>query len=222
MSARHRRAPRKVLRRRCSAAATAATLACLGVTGAIRLQVASAERVRYPPFPMMKGVKRMGQKHCQYCWCLPCRRCRLGYCVEDWCLGSTANTRRYRRIIRQPARSSDSWLCQRSVLPWGAHPADHQEPARKVMRRPIAALLHVELTRQCHIWRRRMSSLIQLQPTHTYTNNPQIIFHSQEKQYIMTNLPWLIGSLGTMVEDVTIFIQFRVFGNGEASSALEA
>jgi len=49
-----------------------------------------------------------------------------------------------------------------------------------------------------------------------------IIFHSQEKEYIMTNLPWLIGSLGTMVEDVTIFIQFRVFGNGEASSALEA
>ncbi|RMZ69264.1 vacuolar membrane PQ loop repeat [Pyrenophora seminiperda CCB06] len=49
-----------------------------------------------------------------------------------------------------------------------------------------------------------------------------IIFHSQQKEYIMTNLPWLIGSLGTMVEDVTIFIQFRVFGNGEASSALEA
>lgn len=47
----------------------------------------------------------------------------------------------------------------------------------------------------------------------------QIIFHSQEKQYILTNLPWLIGSLGTMVEDVTIFIQFRVFG---ASSALDA
>ena len=67
-----------------------------------------------------------------------------------------------------------------------------------------------------------MSSFVLLQSTHTYTNNPQIIFHSQEKQYIMTNLPWLIGSLGTMVEDVTIFIQFRVFGNGEASSALEA
>ncbi|USP76487.1 putative vacuolar amino acid transporter YPQ3 [Curvularia clavata] len=45
-----------------------------------------------------------------------------------------------------------------------------------------------------------------------------IIFHSQEKQYILTNLPWLIGSLGTMVEDVTIFIQFRVFG----ASALDA
>ncbi|CAO2658805.1 Nn.00g065280.m01.CDS01 [Neocucurbitaria sp. VM-36] len=49
-----------------------------------------------------------------------------------------------------------------------------------------------------------------------------IIFHSTEKEYILTNLPWLIGSLGTMVEDVTIFIQFRVFGNGESTSALEA
>lgn len=47
-----------------------------------------------------------------------------------------------------------------------------------------------------------------------------IIFHSQEKEYILTNLPWLIGSLGTMVEDVTIFIQFRVFGSGESTSAL--
>ncbi|KAI8933997.1 hypothetical protein NX059_008767 [Plenodomus lindquistii] len=48
-----------------------------------------------------------------------------------------------------------------------------------------------------------------------------IIFHSQEKEYIMTNLPWLIGSLGTMVEDITIFIQFRVFGSGESTTALE-
>ena len=27
----------------------------------------------------------------------------------------------------------------------------------------------------------------------------------------MTNLPWLIGSLGTMVEDATIFVQFRIY-----------
>lgn len=48
-----------------------------------------------------------------------------------------------------------------------------------------------------------------------------ILFHSLEREYFLTNLPWLIGSLGTIVEDVIIFIQFRVFGNGEASSALE-
>lgn len=49
-----------------------------------------------------------------------------------------------------------------------------------------------------------------------------ILFHSQEKEYLLTNMPWLIGSLGTMVEDVTIFIQFRAFGNADQSSALEA
>ncbi|KAL1612282.1 hypothetical protein SLS60_000506 [Paraconiothyrium brasiliense] len=49
-----------------------------------------------------------------------------------------------------------------------------------------------------------------------------ILFHSVEKEYFLTNLPWLIGSLGTIVEDVIIFIQFRVFGTGEQSSAVEA
>ncbi|KAF2872707.1 vacuolar membrane PQ loop repeat protein-like protein [Massariosphaeria phaeospora] len=43
-----------------------------------------------------------------------------------------------------------------------------------------------------------------------------ILFHSTERAYFLTNLPWLIGSLGTIVEDVTIFIQFRVFGSGGA------
>nr|POE51673.1 putative vacuolar amino acid transporter ypq3 [Quercus suber] len=47
-----------------------------------------------------------------------------------------------------------------------------------------------------------------------------ILFHSVEKQYFLTNLPWLIGSLGTMVEDAIIFIQFSVFGE-KASSAEE-
>ncbi|KAJ5123339.1 hypothetical protein N7448_009436 [Penicillium atrosanguineum] len=38
-----------------------------------------------------------------------------------------------------------------------------------------------------------------------------ILFHSTEREYVLTNLPWLIGSLGTMVEDVVIFIQFRIY-----------
>ncbi|KAH7125404.1 vacuolar membrane PQ loop repeat protein [Dendryphion nanum] len=46
-----------------------------------------------------------------------------------------------------------------------------------------------------------------------------ILFHSLEREYFLTTLPWLIGSLGTMVEDATIFIQFRVFGSGEATTA---
>lgn len=48
----------------------------------------------------------------------------------------------------------------------------------------------------------------------------QILFHSIEKQYVLTNLPWLIGSLGTMVEDVTIFIQFHIFGDKQKAAAI--
>ncbi|TID15624.1 PQ-loop-domain-containing protein [Venturia nashicola] len=47
-----------------------------------------------------------------------------------------------------------------------------------------------------------------------------ILFHSLKRDYILTNLPWLIGSLGTIAEDAIIFIQFRMFrepeGNGSA------
>lgn len=49
-----------------------------------------------------------------------------------------------------------------------------------------------------------------------------ILFHSTEKEYFLTNLPWLIGSLGTMVEDAIIFMQFRAFGTGEALSSVDA
>jgi len=41
-----------------------------------------------------------------------------------------------------------------------------------------------------------------------------ILCHSLEGEYVWTNLPWLIGSLGTMVEDLVIFAQFRAFGEG--------
>lgn len=42
-----------------------------------------------------------------------------------------------------------------------------------------------------------------------------ILFHSLEKEYLLVNLPWLIGSLGTIAEDLTIFIQFHLYGNIE-------
>ncbi len=46
-----------------------------------------------------------------------------------------------------------------------------------------------------------------------------ILFHSVETRYLMNNLPWLIGSLGTMVEDAVIFVQFRMYSgnNGQAA-----
>ncbi|EGP85789.1 uncharacterized protein MYCGRDRAFT_100840 [Zymoseptoria tritici IPO323] len=49
-----------------------------------------------------------------------------------------------------------------------------------------------------------------------------ILFHSVEKQYIITNLPWLIGSLGTMAEDAIIFIQFHAFGEKKQDTSAVA
>ena len=49
-----------------------------------------------------------------------------------------------------------------------------------------------------------------------------ILFHSQEKEYLLTNLPWLIGSLGTMVEDGIIFVQFRMYKDKETTEAVES
>ncbi|KAJ6092996.1 hypothetical protein N7486_008285 [Penicillium sp. IBT 16267x] len=42
-----------------------------------------------------------------------------------------------------------------------------------------------------------------------------ILAHSMEREYVMTNLPWLLGSLGTMAEDVVIFCQFRIYAAQE-------
>jgi hypothetical protein len=46
-----------------------------------------------------------------------------------------------------------------------------------------------------------------------------ILFHSQKKEYLLTNLPWLIGSLGTMIEDGIIFVQFRMYAPSPTSSS---
>jgi len=51
-----------------------------------------------------------------------------------------------------------------------------------------------------------------------------ILCHSTEHIYVMKNLPWLIGSLGTMAEDVTIFVQFHLYRvrNGQESGPEQA
>lgn len=47
-----------------------------------------------------------------------------------------------------------------------------------------------------------------------------ILCHSLEKDYIWNNLPWLIGSLGTMAEDAIIFVQFRIYSKSGSESAI--
>jgi len=49
-----------------------------------------------------------------------------------------------------------------------------------------------------------------------------ILFHSTDRDYLITTLPWLIGSLGTMVEDVAIFMQFRIYATDQPNKAIAA
>ncbi|KAF8541364.1 PQ loop repeat-domain-containing protein, partial [Trichophaea hybrida] len=47
-----------------------------------------------------------------------------------------------------------------------------------------------------------------------------ILLHSREKSYVLDNLPWLVGSLGTMIEDIIIFVQFHIYSK-ISSEAIE-
>ncbi|OXV08805.1 hypothetical protein Egran_03432 [Elaphomyces granulatus] len=38
-----------------------------------------------------------------------------------------------------------------------------------------------------------------------------LLFHSSDQEYLITILPWVIGALGTVAEDVVIFVQFRLY-----------
>lgn len=48
-----------------------------------------------------------------------------------------------------------------------------------------------------------------------------ILCHSLERGYVVKNVPWLIGSLGTMVEDVVVFWQFRIYRNSGKEIAVD-
>lgn len=67
--------------------------------------------------------------------------------------------------------------------------------------------------------------------TGNFTYGASLVAYSQDKKYLLNALPWLLGSLGTIVEDLIIFFQFRLYApkrsvkpttgastNGQASS----
>src|SRR5262245_3873542 len=49
--------------------------------------------------------------------------------------------------------------------------------------------------------------------TGNMTYGLSLVAYCQDKKYLLRALPWLLGSLGTMVEDCIIFIQFRLYAN---------
>lgn len=58
--------------------------------------------------------------------------------------------------------------------------------------------------------------------TGNLTYGISLIAYKQEKKYLLNALPWLLGSIGTIVEDCIIFVQFRLYSNNGRNTAAEA
>lgn len=48
------------------------------------------------------------------------------------------------------------------------------------------------------------------------TYSAGIFMHSMDKEFLLEKTPWLVGSVGTLCFDFTIFMQFLMYGNREA------
>lgn len=49
--------------------------------------------------------------------------------------------------------------------------------------------------------------------TGNLTYGISLVAFSQDKQYLLNTIPWLIGSIGTISEDSIIFVQFHLYSN---------
>ncbi len=56
--------------------------------------------------------------------------------------------------------------------------------------------------------------------TGNLTYGSSLVAFSQDSKYLLNALPFLIGSLGTIVEDCIIFVQFRLYADGKRPTAL--
>ncbi|CAH0016795.1 unnamed protein product [Clonostachys rhizophaga] len=56
--------------------------------------------------------------------------------------------------------------------------------------------------------------------TGNLTYGISLVAYSQEKKYLLNALPFLIGSIGTIVEDCIIFVQFQLYSGGKRPHAV--
>lgn len=56
--------------------------------------------------------------------------------------------------------------------------------------------------------------------TGNLTYGASLVAYSQNKTYLLKALPWLLGSLGTIVEDMIIAAQFQLYSK-ESKSATD-
>ncbi len=57
--------------------------------------------------------------------------------------------------------------------------------------------------------------------TGNFTYGASLVSYSQKPEYLIKAIPWLLGSLGTIVEDMIIFVQFRLYSPQRKASATD-
>ncbi|KAI6782488.1 vacuolar amino acid transporter-like protein [Emericellopsis cladophorae] len=57
--------------------------------------------------------------------------------------------------------------------------------------------------------------------TGNLTYGISLVAYSQEPKYLLNALPFLLGSLGTIVEDSIIFVQFRLYSHSKRRASIE-
>ena len=57
--------------------------------------------------------------------------------------------------------------------------------------------------------------------TGNLTYGVSLVAYSQERKYLLNALPFLLGSVGTIVEDCIIFVQFRMYSTNKRRVLIE-
>lgn len=58
--------------------------------------------------------------------------------------------------------------------------------------------------------------------TGNLTYGISLLVYSQDKKYLLNAFPFLLGSIGTIVEDCIIFVQFRLYSNNPRRASVGA
>lgn len=98
------------------------------------------------------------------------------------------------------------------------NPADYQELEGKVHRGYVEAILHTSHSEKAGLPHTNVRLVIGLallffllSLTGNLTYGASLFAYSQKGSYLLKALPWLLGSLGTIVEDSIIFVQFKLY-----------
>lgn len=154
------------------------------------------------------------------------RRDSLSALIEKRPSASTVLARNALAILGTCAAGTLGWVLAWQFGAWtarhdGGGGGEKQAMGAQILGYASAALyLGARIPQIIQNWRKKSTDglsmlFFMLSLLGNITYGAGILFHSTEKQYVLDNLPWLLGSLGTMAEDAIIFAQFHMYKSEE-------